>query len=213
MAARVQTHVHNATDARVAGRYDVDAWTVPSLLIGSSPAPAQQLNKKTSVRFDVPVEIPGIGAQVPSGLRGRPHRHGRTTMERIGLKTSMGRCTLFAALLAVVIGSSSLGVAQGSDDSAIDQAQRAVRERIVSQDNARRLTVQFGPDARTEFPSNTDVRVSGTGSAVRATDRMARPFSYEAVVNSRNSNVSAVRYDWRGDWYNSDGNGSVFGRG
>jgi hypothetical protein len=35
-----------------------------ALLIGSSPASAQQLNKKTSVRFNVPVEIPGVGAQV-----------------------------------------------------------------------------------------------------------------------------------------------------
>src|SRR4030095_1157919 len=91
--------------------------------------------------------------------------------------------------------------------------QRAVRERIVSQDSTRNVTVQFGPDARTEFPSNADVRVSGTGSAVRATDRMSRPFSYEAVVNTRNSNVSAIRYDWRGDWYNGNGNANGNGNG
>ena len=146
-------------------------------------------------------------------------------MKLIEIGPSIQSRRWFAAVIVVagVIASGSGVLAQGSADRtarAIDQAQRAVRERIVSQDNARRLTVQFGPDARTEFPTSTDVRVSGTGSAVRATDRMARPFSYEAVVNSRNSNVSAIRYDWRGDWYNSgngnasgNGNGSVFGRG
>ena len=86
----------------------------------------------------------------------------------------------FAAVIVVagVIASGSLVVAQGSADRtarAIDQAQRAVREQIASQDSARNLTVQFGPDARTEFPSNADVRVSGTGSVARRTDRMSRP--------------------------------------
>ena len=144
-------------------------------------------------------------------------------MKRTEIGTSIKSRLWFAAAIVVagVIASGSVLLAQGSADRtarAIDQAQRAVRERIVSQDGARNLTVQFGPDARTEFPSNADVRVSGTGSAVRATDRMSRPFSYEAVVNTRNSNVSAIRYDWRGDWYNSDtgndnGNGRGFGRG
>jgi hypothetical protein len=139
-------------------------------------------------------------------------------MKRIEISPSKNRPLWFAVVIVVagVVASGSVARAQSSADRsarAIDQAQRVVRERIVSQDSTRNLTVQFGPDARTEFPSNTDVRVSGTGSAVRATDRMSRPFSYEAVVNSRNSNVSAIRYDWRGDWYNSDGNGSVFGRG
>jgi hypothetical protein len=142
-------------------------------------------------------------------------------MKRIEIGTSIeSRLWLAAAIVvAGVIASGSVLLAQGSADRtarAIDQAQRAVRERIVSQDGIRNLTVQFGPDARTEFPSNADVRVSGSGSAVRATDRMSRPFSYEAVVNTRNSNVSAIRYDWRGDWYNSgngNGNGGGFGRG
>ena len=124
-------------------------------------------------------------------------------MKRTEIGTSIKSRLWFAAAIVVagVIASGSVLLAQGSADRtarAIDQAQRAVRERIVSQDGARNLTVQFGPDARTEFPSNADVRVSGTGSAVRATDRMSRPFSYEAVVNTRNSNVSALRYDWRG---------------
>jgi hypothetical protein len=140
-------------------------------------------------------------------------------MKLIEIGPSIQSRRWFAAVIVVagVIASGSVVLAQGSADRtarAIDQAQRAVRERIVSEENSRNLTVQFGPDARTEFPSNTDVRVSGTGSAVRATDRTARPFSYEAVVNSRNSNVSAIRYNWRGDWYNSgNGSGSVFGRG
>ena len=146
-------------------------------------------------------------------------------MTRMKIGTSIKGRLWCAAVIVVagVIASGSLVLAQGSADRtarAIDQAQRAVRERIASQDSSRNVTVQFGPDARTESPSNTDVRVSGTGSAVRATDRMSRPFSYEAVVNTRNSNVSAIRYDWRGDWYNTgngngngNGNGSGFGRG
>ena len=120
-------------------------------------------------------------------------------MERIGLKTSMGRCTLFAALLAVVIGSSSLGVAQGSDDSAIDQAQRAVRERVTSREGERDVAVRFRGDARTESSSNTSLRVRGTGSVLRS-DGQVRPFSYDAVVDTRNSTVSDIHYDWRGDW-------------
>src|SRR5215208_6094813 len=122
-------------------------------------------------------------------------RHQGSVMKRIEIGTSTnGRLWCGVAIVvASVIASGGLVLAQGTADRtsrAIDQAQRAVRERIVSQDSARNLTVQFVPDARTEFPSNTDVRVSGTGSAVRGTDRMSRPFSYEAVVNSRNSNVS-----------------------
>ena len=126
-------------------------------------------------------------------------------MKRIGTRSSMDHRIQLAAVtvLVGVIASGSLGLAQGSQDRAIDQAQRAVRERITSQDGGGDLTVQFGRDARTEFPSNTDVRVSGTGSVTRATDGSSRPFSYEAVVSTRNSNVSAIRYDWRGDWYSS----------
>ena len=125
-------------------------------------------------------------------------------MERMVLRTSPSRCTLFALVLAVVVGSSSLGAAQGSDDWAIDDAQRAVRERLMTQD--RNVTVQFAHDARTESASNTNRRVRGSGSVVRGTDGKARPFSYEAVVNTRNSQVSDVRYDWRGDWQQSVAN-------
>jgi hypothetical protein len=126
-------------------------------------------------------------------------------MERIGLKTSMRRCTMFAALLAVVIGSSGLGVAQGSDDWAIDQAQRAVRERMASREGERDVAVRFRSDARTESSSNTNLRVRGTGSVLRS-DGQVRPFSYDAVVDTRTSTVSDIHYDWRGDWDEPDTN-------
>jgi len=126
-------------------------------------------------------------------------------MERSGLKLSMSRCTLFAALLAVVIGGNSLGVAQGPDDWAIDQVQRAVRERMASREGERDVTVRFRSDARTESSSNTNLRVRGTGSVLRS-DGQVRPFSYEAVVDTRNSNVSDIHYDWRGDWDEPDTN-------
>jgi hypothetical protein len=116
----------------------------------------------------------------------------------------MSRGTLFAALLAVVIGGNSLGVAQGPDDWAIDQVQRAVRERMASREGERDVTVRFRSDARTESSSNT-LRVRGTGSVLRS-DGQVRPFSYEAVVDTRNSNVSDIHYDWRGDWDEPDTN-------
>lgn len=107
------------------------------------------------------------------------------------------RCTLFAVVLAAVIGS-SLGLAQGTSDWAVDQAQRAVRDRMAMQN--RSVTVRFAADARTESPSDTKRRVRGSGTGVRSSDGKVRPFSYDAVVNTRNSQVSDVHYDWRGDW-------------
>jgi hypothetical protein len=38
---------------------------------------------------------------------------------------------------------------------------------------------------------------------VLRSDGKVRPFSYEAVVNTRNSDVSDIHYDWRGDWDNA----------
>ena len=124
-------------------------------------------------------------------------------MKRIGVRTSTRRCTLFAALLAVVITSGSLGFAQGSEGWAIDQVQRAVRAQITSREGERDLSVRFDRDARTESRSNTNLRVRGTGRVVRSHDGRSRPFSYDADVNTRNSDVSDVHYDWRGGWYTS----------
>jgi uncharacterized protein YcfJ len=131
-------------------------------------------------------------------------------MERLGIGTSMTRCTRVAVstFLAVVLAVGSLGLAQGSQDRAVDQAQRAVSERITNREGGRDLIVRFGNDARTESASNAEVRVRGTGSLQRSNDGKSRLFSYEALVNTRNSNVSDIQYDWRGDWYNS-GNRSV----
>jgi hypothetical protein len=126
-------------------------------------------------------------------------------MERLGMRTSMNRCTCAAVLIfvAAVFASSSLGLAQGSADRAIDQAQRAVRERITSREAGRDVIVRFASDARTESASNAQVRVRGTGSLMRSNDGRSRTFSYEAVVNTRKSSVSDIQYDWRGDWFSS----------
>jgi hypothetical protein len=106
-------------------------------------------------------------------------------------------------LLAVVIASGGVGFAQGSEGWAIDQVQRAVREEITSREGERDLAVRFDRDARTESRSNTNLRVRGTGRVVRSRDGRSRPFSYDADVNTRNSDVSDVHYDWRGGWYTS----------
>ena len=126
-------------------------------------------------------------------------------MKRLALSPSITRPIGRGAVAALVglVAYGSVALAQGSAERAIDQAQRAVSQRIVSQEGGHDLAVQFGRDAQTEFPSNTDVRVRGTGSVTRSADGRSRPFSYEAVVNTRNNNVSAIRYDWRGDWYGS----------
>src|SRR6266542_6558676 len=130
-------------------------------------------------------------------------------MKNIEVSILMKRNTFFAAfaLLALILASGSLSsvLAQGSGDRAIDQAQRAVREQITSREGGRNLMAHFNSDVRTEFKSNAEVRVRGTGVFSRNNDGKSRNFSYEAVVNNRNRNVSDIRYDWRGDWYRSGG--------
>ncbi|HVH28411.1 MAG TPA: hypothetical protein VM818_16715 [Vicinamibacterales bacterium] len=126
-------------------------------------------------------------------------------MTHIETSSSIHRGVWFAAVtvLAGLLASSSLVAAQGSTDRAIDQAQRAVQERIISQQGGRDLTVQYARDAQTEFPSNAQVLVRGTGTVTRATDGRLRPFSYEAVVNTRSNRVIKTQYSWRGEWYSS----------
>jgi len=153
-------------------------------------------------------------------------------MKNTGVYTLVNRNLLFAALILLVViltsGSLSGGWAQGSEDRAIDQAQRAVREQIISREvgrgtreGGRDPVVRFNRDAQTEFKSNAEVRVRGTGTFSpnndsrnndsRNNDGQSRNFSYEAVVNDRNRNVSDIRYDWRGDGSGrGDGN---YGRG
>ena len=137
------------------------------------------------------------------------------------------------ALLAVILAGGSLStvLAQDSQDRAIDQAQRAVRQRIMSQEGGRNVTVVFNRDAQTTFRSRTEVRVNGTGSFSRNNDSLysnsrdndqryndsrnnggrSRDFSYEAIVNNRGSygSVSGVRYDLRTGWFGGgrDNNG------
>jgi hypothetical protein len=71
-------------------------------------------------------------------------------------------------------------------------------------------TVLFNRDASTEFKSNTEVRVRGTGTLsnnndsrydnTRNNNGRSREFSYEAIVNNRyrnnTNNVTGIRYDW-----------------
>ena len=137
------------------------------------------------------------------------------------------------ALLAVILAGGSLSTvqAQGSQDRAIDQAQRAVRQRIISQEGGRDLTVVFNTDAQTAFRSRTEVRVNGTGSFSRTSDPRygnsrdndqryndsrnnggrAKDFSYEAIVNNRSGSgsVSGIRYDLKSGWFGGgrDNNG------
>jgi len=131
--------------------------------------------------------------------------------------------TAGSPLLAVLLlGGMTSVLAQDSDNRAIDQAQRAVRQRIVSQEGGRNVAVLFNGDARTDSRPRNEVRVRGTGSFVRtdqsqdanlhANDQRnndsrnnlgrSRDFSYEAIVNNRSryGSVSGVRYDLRSGW-------------
>ena len=127
----------------------------------------------------------------------------------------------FALIATILAASATTVLAQGSDNRTINQAQQAVRQRIVSQEGGRNVTVLFNGDAQTSFRSRNEVRVRGTGSfsrnsdprfinlpgsepenARRNTNGRSRDFSYEAVVNNRSryGSVSGVRYDLKSGW-------------
>ena len=108
-------------------------------------------------------------------------------------------------LLVAVIATGVPGLAQGSEPRLIDQAQRAVRERITSLKGGRDLIVRFQQDARTDARSKADIWVVGTGTVLCSRDGRTRTFSYDVIVNTRHGNASDVHYDWRGDWYPSAG--------
>jgi hypothetical protein len=111
--------------------------------------------------------------------------------------------TLLAAgtMIVGVIATGVPGLAQGLGGRVVDQAQRAVRERITNREGRHHLIVRFEEDARTDARSKADVWVVGTGTVLCSGDGRTRTFSYDAVVNTRDGNVSESHYDWRGDWY------------
>jgi hypothetical protein len=119
-------------------------------------------------------------------------------VDSIRLGTLISRCTLLAFVLVGVAGCGSLSATQRSDDRAIDQAQRAILERIATPDG--NVMVRFAADVRTDSPSEASRRVRGSGMVVRSNDGKARSFSYGAVVNTSNSQVQDVHFEWRGDW-------------
>ncbi|HVQ13755.1 MAG TPA: hypothetical protein VMS40_09195 [Vicinamibacterales bacterium] len=130
-------------------------------------------------------------------------------MKDFGARTLVNRLMLVTVLILVagVMPGSGLSGSQNSGDRSIDRAQRAVSEQITTREGGRGLIVRFNRDARTESKSKTEIRVRGTGQLARNNDGEARNFSYEAVVNSRNADVSGSTYDWRGGWYVRSGGG------
>ncbi len=125
-------------------------------------------------------------------------------MERIGLSTLRTGCALIALVLGAVIASPAVGLAQTVTERAVAQAQTAVKAQIARQENIGNLTAQFA-DTRTDAPSPSTVRVRGTGTALRPNQNgQARPFSYDALVNTRTSAVTTIQYNWRGGWYADD---------
>lgn len=141
-------------------------------------------------------------------------------MKSLGVYRLVKCMELFVTIILLTIISAS-GMsrleAQDADDQAIRQAQGAVREQILNREGGRERgrdqTVLFNRDATSEFKSNTEVRVRGTGTFSFGNDSRnnqgrLREFSYEAIVGKRyrnnTNNVSGIRYNWRGGW---SGNG------
>lgn len=138
------------------------------------------------------------------------------------LENRTGLLATFALLAVMLTGIGQNGVLaqQNWEVRAINQAQQAVRNQIISREAGRGQTVRFNNDTRTESISNSQILVRGTGSfsnnsntrnnSARNNYERSRDFSYEATVNNRNrnrnrnNNVSDIRYDWQGDWF-SDG--------
>ncbi len=139
-------------------------------------------------------------------------------MKNIRVRTLVHRNLLFAVftLLAVVVASGSPSKPlnqQRSGNRAIEQAQRAVREQIASRESRRNPTVQFNNDAQTEYQSKATVLIRGTGIFLQNNNGRSRNFSYEAVVNNRTNNVSAIKYDWQDNWSNNGGGDQNTGYG
>lgn len=131
-------------------------------------------------------------------------------MENTSAHPLLQRSIFFAVfiLLAVVVASGSPGkplIQQRAGNRAIEQAQQAVREQITSREGRRNPTVQFNNDAQTEYQSNAEVRVRGTGILLQNNNGRSRTFTYEAVVDSRNRRVSAIKYDWQENGVNNGG--------
>ncbi len=137
-------------------------------------------------------------------------------------------CALFTVIFAVgTSGGLNSVSAQDSDDRAISQAQRAVRTQIINREGGRGQTVMFNRDGTSEFKSNTEVLVRGTGilsnsgnsrgNNARNNNAGSREFSYEAIVSNRyrnnTNNVSGIRYEWRGGWSGNGRDNDRDGRG
>ncbi|MBK6797364.1 MAG: DUF3011 domain-containing protein [Acidobacteria bacterium] len=152
-------------------------------------------------------------------------------MKNVGFENLANRIGWLAAVALTAItmmtntGMSTV-LAQDSQDRIISQAQRAIRDQIISREGGRGQTVLFNRDASKENKSNLEVRVQGTGTLMgsnysygnnardntgRDGNQISRTFSYEAVVNNRYrnnaNNVSGMRYDW-----NSGGAANGWGR-
>jgi hypothetical protein len=159
------------------------------------------------------------------------------TIEVLNLVNRKIMLAIFTLLAFGLLGASLNSVrAQSSTNTAVDRAQEAVRQRIISQEGRRdnqdsrsTLSVRFNDDPQTIAKSRIEVRVRGTGTFLRNNnlrnsdqrypdarnntsyrndDRRSREFSYEATVNSRSryGSVSAIRYDWKGAWSGNDSN-------
>jgi hypothetical protein len=133
-------------------------------------------------------------------------------VRKIGNRRSI--ITSILILLTIILtGANLINVdAQGRDPqgrydrNSINQAQQAVRNRIIRDiGGGTTPSINFNRDANSQYISNNETRVTGTGSYYRGGRRgNPRNFTYEATVR-RNGRVTDIRYTWDGD-FNDGGN-------
>jgi hypothetical protein len=132
----------------------------------------------------------------------------KTSLRKIANQRSI-LTSILILLTLTLTGASMINVdAQGRyDRNSIYQAQQAVRNRIVNESGGgSNANITFNRDANSNYISNNETRVTGTGYVSRSGRRGGqRTFSYEATVR-RNGRVTDIRYTWDNDWNDGGGN-------
>jgi len=116
------------------------------------------------------------------------------------LTGSIARYALLAGVsLFIIIASVGANAthAQNRRGYAIEQAQRAVRDRILNENGGRDANLDFDRNVEDFNVSNNEIGVKGSGILYRNNRRDQRRFVYEARVNTRNGNVDQINYRFR----------------
>lgn len=106
------------------------------------------------------------------------------------MKEDRPNAKITVALITLIL---LTGISSAAQDPAIDRVQRMVRERIQA-DRGRDSVVLFGDDARMRRISRDIFRVEGTGAYRRDRYATNQRFTYEARIDTSNSEVRDLNY-------------------